>query len=330
MSHILSAMPIHVSFGSRDPLLQPKPTGDMSIQGVGISIQRYHFTPYDPGLKISTARRMPRGEIISAHDEKVINTNQEAATKSLASSIKDFLLEAGRATKDFLKTSSFVQRFKEDVTCLVRNFAVRSGALGGEKETMKLGFQGRFFGALIASDVMGRWTSIPLSVGLQLATGNPWIGMASHVLISYLASALSFQGFWALQNRGLYKSNEKGPIRAFLDMQKDLIPAHIQAAKLAGKIYCVTLPLYAALTGLTDVLSAQAVPVALLARALLTPAAGILFVKWMGDFHERLASKLAEREFNPDLKGDAPSLNSFGKLLNRIAPRLLKWANVSQ
>jgi hypothetical protein len=191
-----------------------------------------------------------------------------------------------------------VRRLREDLQAFASAMILRrSLGLGDDFEALVQLFRGKLFGSFFFSGAFGL-VGVALGSAAQYATGSPWVGLFSTVLIAQVACTVAYQVVWWIDNRNLYHAAARTPWARFVEMERDLLPVHKVGLQWALTFALVSVPLNSLLIVVASAISesfARALPMGVLVMAVDAVLVNGTFIRLMGDLFERHAMKLAEK-----------------------------------
>ncbi|MBL8059925.1 MAG: hypothetical protein JNK63_04315 [Chthonomonas sp.] len=167
---------------------------------------------------------------------------------------------------------------------------------------LRKAIRGKLFATFLAGTPIAGFGA-PIGYGIQIATGNPLIGIYSGVLLANCLGLLAFQVVWATTNRAFYARRHYGLMARWKAMLEDLWPMQWQSIKIALVMNLFLLPLTWIIAAVMTWLFPQGIRY--IPLGLVVSGAEAVFIqtttlRLLGDLYERHARVLA-RKYSPTL-----------------------------
>lgn len=222
--------------------------------------------------------------------------------KTLAEKIRDGWVTARKEIKDFLNPAYHYHKVRQDWAALMlARKAVYEDVRGNPGEFSKM-LYGRMTACAGFSEALDILSPL-LGFGIQVVTGNPWLGLGVSWLAGYAFCVATFQAAWFLSNRDIYSSNYRSVWKQIVEMEKDVWPMHKQAAKVA-------IPLFGSIVALNGVgiqiamthlgkEVARVIPFGPILAAVKSVVSPLVFLRLIGNFNRDYAEKLVQKYRSP-------------------------------
>lgn len=227
-----------------------------------------------------------------------------------------------KAISDFSNPAYHYRKVKQDLAALnlARKVMYRD-VRNDPKEFSKM-LYGRMTACAGFSEAIDIVSPV-LGLVVQVATGNPWIGLGVSWVAGYALCVAAFQGAWFLVNRDLYGSNYPSLWKQVVEMEKDVWPMHKQAARVAIPLFSVTTALNgAAIQSAVMSVGKEAtrlIPFGPVLAGVKFVMSQMIFLRAMGNFNKDYAENLVGKYCAP-----APKVELLSK-----APVEEKWTQAA-
>lgn len=189
------------------------------------------------------------------------------------------------------------RKLVEDVKSAKAGLAMWKLDKARSESELRKAIRGKLFATFLAGTPVAG-LGAPIGYGIQIATGNPMIGIYSGVLLANILGLLAFQVVWATTNRDFYNRRHHGLVAKWKAMLEDLWPMQWQSIKIALVMNLFLLPLTWIISMAMTWLFPQGIRY--IPLSFLVSGAEAVFIqtttlRLLGDLYERHARVLAKK-----------------------------------